>query len=216
MGNRVNRVIRAEKNEINEPITRYNVVFIDTVYGSLARQTVNIFTRDNVKEKNGWICGEVPHLKGATFWAPIQEKLNYDALMTFLKTLDGPIRLMVCTPYGDRFESNHTNIIEFKKIYELFGVDLVIIGGPPWRGNVNQLYSELVHWGHGIIICIAEELKGPSTEICMCYRWGGGTTSYYAQLPKAGQKLLSSEVSMLLNSFRENNGIILGDKMILK
>lgn len=93
-----------------QPAAPYNVVFIDTEFGDLAAQTVTLYTRQAAKiMEDGWLCGTVPYLDGAKFWAPPKGRFSYENLKAFLSKLHEPVRLMVCAPFGERFLGENHN-----------------------------------------------------------------------------------------------------------
>jgi hypothetical protein len=197
--------------EPRQPAAPYNVVFIDTEFGSLAAQTVDLYTRQNAKiVEDGWLSGTVPHLDGATFWAPPKGEINYQNLKAFLSKLRDPVRLMVCAPYGERFlgENHNVMLVQLTHLFSAVGrVEIVLIGGPAWRNSKEQLLSEIYYYGGGVASSVNKILgdNSPGTT----FWWGGGTRKYYDGLPEDGKKVISSEASKMLKSLREDHGVAL-------
>lgn len=192
------------------PVEPYNVVFIDTESGTLAKQTVDIFTRNNAKVvEGGWLRGTVPNLDGATFWAHPIRDIDPDEMEEFLAKLQGPVRLMVCTPYGERFEGEgHDRLFyELRHIFTVLGnVDIVLIGGPLYYEYKDYLCGDVANYGIGVSAIVAGFFR--DTPLSVCCWWGGSTHEYFNALPADGREQVNREVSRLLISLRENHGML--------
>lgn len=206
--NHVNKIEPQSTSEkTTQAVAPYHIVFIDTVFGDLAAQTVNIYTQQNARMMgDGWLCGTIPNLDGATLWAHPKGKFNYETLITLLSKLREPVRLMICIPYGERFvdDANYEMFMQLKDIFAASGkAEIVIVGGPLYSRA--KLLGAIYEYGDGVSKSVNNFLCDDATQ--SIYWWAGGTQAYYDGLPADGSIAVNSEASRLLKSLRGDHGV---------
>lgn len=192
-------------DEIIKNAKNYHVIFLNSPENCDAQSLVKTFSADAKMNAEGWLSGTVPHLDGATFWAPSSEANTPESWIALARKLNGPVRIMVCVSMESSRFVNAANGSFFQKVNRAFllpataRIDIVFTDCE-YRGT--HVMSNIKAYGYGSAAAVCEWLPG----VQCAYQWAT-TTDHYERLTKAEREIANIGVNALLKSIRTYHGV---------